>query len=75
MLAFFQVETIGKEYQERGFGYKYKDSLKVSMLGMVDNLIGITEAGYQTKKIKMFINIKTLKKFYNLAPVNARQYL
>ena len=75
MLAFVQVETIGKEYQERGFGYKYKDSLKVSMLGMVDDLIGITGAGYQTKQMNMFINIKTLKKLYNLAQVNARQCL
>ena len=75
MLASVQVETIGKECQERGYGYKYKDTLKVSLLGMVDDLIGITGAGYQTKQMNMFINIKTLKKLYNLAQVNARQCL
>ena len=68
MLASVQVETIGKECQERGYGYKYKDSLKISMLGMVDDLIGITEAGYQAKQMNMFINTKTAEKTLQFGP-------
>ena len=70
MLASVQVETIGKECQERGYGYKYKDSLKVSMLGMVDDLIGITEAGYQAKQ--MNINIKTAEKTLQFGPTKCK---
>ena len=62
MLASVQVETIGKECQERGYGYSYKDSLMVNMLGIVDDLIGVTEAGYQAKQMNTFINVKTAEK-------------
>ena len=55
MLASVQVDTIGKECQERGYGYRYKDSLMVNMLGMVDDIIGVTEAGYQAKQMNTFI--------------------
>ena len=59
MLASVQVDTIGRECLERGYGYRYKDTLMVSMLGMVDDLIGITEAGFKAKQMNVFINVKT----------------
>ena len=68
MLASVQVETIGKECQERGYGYRYKDSLMVNMLGMVDDLIGVTEAGYQAKQMNTFINVKTAEKTLQFGP-------
>ena len=37
-------------------GYKYKDTLMVSLLGMVDDLLGITEDGYE--QINKSINLK-----------------
>ena len=49
LLASVQVDTIGRDCLERGYGYMYKDSLMVSLLGMVDDIIGVTEAGYQAK--------------------------
>ena len=33
ILASVQVDFIGKEFQSAGYGYKYKDSLQVSLLG------------------------------------------
>ena len=68
MLASVQVETIGKECQERGYGYNYKDSLMVNMLGMVDDVIGITEAGYQAKQMNTFMNVKTAEKTLQFGP-------
>ena len=47
LMASVQVDTIGKACVDSGFGYKYKDSLVVSLLGMVDDMIGVTEAGYK----------------------------
>ena len=68
MLASIQVETIGKECQERGYGYNYKDSLMVNMLGMVDDVIGITKAGYQAKQMNTFMNVKTAEKTLQFGP-------
>ena len=62
MLASVQVDTIGRDCQEGGYGYKYKDSLMVSLLGMVDDIIGVTEAGYKAKQMNKFINVKTAEK-------------
>ena len=46
ILAAVQVDSIGKECDQSGYGYQYKDSLPVSLLGLVDDMIGLTEAGY-----------------------------
>ena len=40
ILASVQVDSIGKEYVEAGYGYRYKDSLPVSILGLVDDMVG-----------------------------------
>ena len=42
-----------------GYGYMYKDSLLVSMLGLVDDIIGVTEAGYKAQQLNALINVKT----------------
>ena len=44
---------------EQNFVYKYLDKVSVPLLGMVDDLIGVAEAGYKTNT---FINIKTADK-------------
>ena len=44
ILASVQVDTIGKAVEEAGLGYMYKDSLPISLLGLVDDLIGVTDA-------------------------------
>ena len=30
------------------------------MLGLVDDLIGVTEAGYQAQQMNVFLNLKTV---------------
>ena len=62
ILASVQVDTIGKECDMSGYGYMYKDSLQVSMLGLVDDIIGVTEAGYKAQQLNALINVKTADK-------------
>ena len=45
ILASVQVDTIGKEIEQSGLGYLYKDILPISLLGLVDDIIGITNPG------------------------------
>ena len=62
ILASVQVDSIGKEVEEAGLGYKYKDSLPISLLGLVDDIIGVTEAGYKAAQMNEMINLKTAEK-------------
>ena len=62
ILASVQVDTIGQECSKAGYGYRYKNILPVSMLGLVDDIIGVTEVGYQAQMMNSFINIKTAEK-------------
>ena len=48
-----------------GHSYLYKHCLPVGFLGLVDDIIGVTEAGLNAQKMNAFINIKTAEK--NLA--------
>ena len=52
LLASVQVDSIAQECAETGLGYKYKNILPVGMLGLVDDTIGITEAGYKAHMLK-----------------------
>ena len=62
LLASVQVDSIGQECFENGYGYKYMDILPIGMLGLVDGIIGVTEAGYQAQVMNAFINVKTAEK-------------
>ena len=62
ILASVQVDTIGQECLQSGYGYNYKDILPVGMLGLVDDIIGITEVGYKAQMMNAFMNIKTAEK-------------
>ena len=44
ILASVQVDSIGKHAEKTGLGYLYKGILPVTMLGLVDDIIGVTEA-------------------------------
>ena len=63
LLASNQVDLIGQECLESGYGYKYKECLPVGMLGFVDDTLGITEAGYKAQMFNALFNIKTAEKF------------
>ena len=62
ILASVQVDTIGQECSKSGYGYEYKDVLPVSLLGLVDDTIGVTEVGYKAQMMNAFINVKTAEK-------------
>ena len=62
LLASVQEDSIGKECSESGYGYKYMDILPVGILGLVDDLIGVTEVGFQAQMMNTYINIKTAEK-------------
>ena len=62
ILASVQVDSIGKDVVNAGLGYQYKDSLDISMLGLVDDIIGVTEAGYKAVQMNEIINLKSAEK-------------
>ena len=62
ILASVQVESIGRACIEAGHGYKYKQKLQVGFLGLVDDIIGITEAGSKAQMLNAFLSIKTAEK-------------
>ena len=62
ILASVQVDTIGKASQEAGYGIKYKDILPISLLGLVDDTIGVTEAGFRAQQMNVLMNVRTAEK-------------
>ena len=62
MLASVQVDCIAKEVEKAGCGYKYQDTLPISMLGLVDDLIGITAADHRALQMNTIMKVKTAEK-------------
>ena len=62
ILASVQVDRIGQECMAEGHFYLYKNVLPVGFLGLVDDVVGITEAGYKAQQLNAFFNIKTAEK-------------
>ena len=61
-LASVQGETIGKECMKEGFNYIYKNVLPIGFLSLVDDIIGIIQAGINSQIMNKFINLKTAEK-------------
>ena len=62
LLASVQVDSIGKECVRSEYGYKYQNVLPIGMLGLVDDTICISEAGYKAKMMNAYFNVKTAEK-------------
>ena len=62
ILASVQVDSIGQECMEAGHFYLYKDKLPVGFLGLVDDIVGVTEVGYKAQQLNAMINLKTAEK-------------
>ena len=62
MLASVQVDQIGKSVEEAGIGYFYKNELPISILGLVDDVAGVFEAGYKAQQLNVILNVKTSEK-------------
>ena len=70
ILASVQVDSIAKDIVKAGIGYMYKDNLPISMLGLVDDLIEVTEAGFKTQEMNVILNVKTDEKGLQLVSNN-----
>ena len=62
ILASVQVDSIGKECMAAGHGIKYKGKLPIAFLGLVDDIIGISDAGMKAQMLNSFLNTKTAEK-------------
>ena len=62
LLASVQVDTIGKQCMLSEYGYEYKDSLTTSMLGLMDDIIWVTKAGFRAQQMNALINVNSADK-------------
>ena len=75
LLASVQVDSIGKEVEKTGLGYRYKDVLPVSLLGLVDDLIGVTDVGFKAQQMNAVLNIRTAEKRLQFGPSKCKSML
>ena len=75
ILASVQVDSIGKECMAAGHSYLYKDILPVGFLGLVDDILGVTEAGEKAQKLNSLINLKTAEKTLQFGPTKFKTML
>ena len=70
LMASNQVDTIGKQLldEEPSYLYKYKGYVPVGILGMVDDLAGISESGVKANQLNSFINVKSAEKGLQFGP-------
>ena len=69
LISSLQVDTIGKEcLDEKKHLYHFKNVVPIPPLGMVDDLLTISECGYQTKLMNEYINFKTGTKRLQFGP-------
>ena len=62
ILASVQVNNICKKVESSGYGYMYKDILPISILALVDDMIGVTKVGFKAQQMNAVINAKTAEK-------------
>ena len=63
-MAANQVDSFGKQLLEEDteFIYKYKGYIPIGVLGMIDDLVGVSESGVKTAQLNAYINVKTAEK-------------
>ena len=62
LLASVQVDTIAKDVKKAGLGYRYKEELEIDILGLVDDIIAVSEAGHKAQMINTILNLKSAEK-------------
>ena len=75
ILTSVHVDSIGKECIKEGHRYLYKNILPIGFLGLVDDIIGVTEAGMKAQKLNAFINAKTAEKTLQFGPTKCKSML
>ena len=58
-----------------GHTYLYKDRLPVGFLGLVDDILGVKEAGMKAQQMNAFINLKTAEKTLQFGPTKCKTML
>ena len=53
------MDKIGQDCMNAGYFYSYKKILQAGFLGLVDDIVGITEAGYKAHQLNA---VKTAEK-------------
>ena len=73
-MAANQVDTFGKQLleEEPDYLYKYKGKVNIGLLGMIDDLAGVSESGVKAKFLNAFINVKTAEKNLQFGPDKCR---
>ena len=76
-MASVQCDSFGKELleEEVSFLYHYKGHVPVGILGQIDDLIGITEAGYKAQQMNSYLNVKTANKYLQFGPDKCKSML
>ena len=59
--ASVQADNLVKDV-DTSIKYKYKDLVDISCLGMVDDILGVAEAGYKSQELNAYINIQSALK-------------
>ena len=55
-----QVDTIGQEcLEEHKYTFMYKGEVEIPPLGMVDDLLCVSECGFKTSMLNSYINFET----------------
>ena len=59
-----QVYTFGKQIldEEPHYLYKYKGYVPISVLGMIDDVVGLSESGIKAKQFNAFVKVKAAEK-------------
>ena len=60
LISSLQVDTMGKEcFDEQKHLFYFRESVPIAPLGMVDDLLTISECGVKTNLMNQYINLKT----------------
>ena len=67
------IDEFGKDSLKQEMEpYKYKGRVPIPVLGMVDDLLAISETGYKTNRMNGFLNAKPPWKNFNLGLKNVK---
>ena len=64
LLASVQVDSISQECMKSGYYYDYKNTLKISILSLVDDCIGMTQANHTSQQLNVCFNVKSAEKLF-----------
>ena len=64
VMASAQVDAFGKEMlgSNPTYMFKFKGEVPIPLLGQVDDLLGVAEAGFKSEQLNAFVNVKTSDK-------------